>query len=93
MHFVAGSCLICDDGLLGFRKSNGLIFLLCDECGSVFLDPSKVVREEAIFPSFKNGWLIPNTEASIAGEKSEWATKDDVDDMEWLPFLMLEIND
>jgi hypothetical protein len=73
----------------GMRRSatGKLIFLMCDECDSVYLNPADIRLESGLYPSAKGDWKIPRTEEKISDGKSDWATLDEITTLEWESYI------
>ncbi|MAX39934.1 MAG: hypothetical protein CME33_25605 [Gimesia sp.] len=80
-YYIEELCPICRTGLIGFRmcSDNKTIALLCDECGSVWLNFEEISVESALFPESPE-YYVEQLQSSLAlSTGAKWATKDEID--------------
>lgn len=83
IFFVDQACPICEQGILQFKFSNEIIYLMCDECDSVFLDARSIIVESVIFPSYEKDWKLGDTNASACRYHSRWASLEEIRKADW----------
>jgi hypothetical protein len=83
MFFFAVECPVCGAGTRGFRlcSDKKTIVVMCDECDSVWLDPSHVTASKVIHPDSATG-LISSLKCGI-GMGSRWATREEIERAGW----------
>jgi hypothetical protein len=88
MYYTDGSCPICSNGAIGFRKcSDGrTIVLMCDECNAVWLRPDAIKQEAAIYPSAPD-YIVSAVGCSIASPNASWAELHDIKAAGWEKFV------
>ncbi len=88
MFYINSSCPICDYGSIGFRKcaNSSTVVLLCDECDSVWLDPTDVNPKKVIYPKAPD-FIVPGLDCSILAPHSRWADKDEIIEKGWTKFI------
>jgi hypothetical protein len=79
MYYLEENCVVCGDGILGFlRCSDGKkIVIMCEECNSVWLTPGEVSHEDPIYTEAPD-YLLPDSNISISGNDSGWASLDEI---------------
>jgi hypothetical protein len=79
-------CPICNHGSIGFRKCKDghTLVMVCDECDSVWLGPTKVSAKEAIY-TIAPEFIVPGTDCSLID--SRWAEKDEIIEAGWAEFI------
>lgn len=88
MQYLAATCPICGDGVIGFRRcSDGqTLVLLCDECDTVWLDPQQIDAEHALYPT-EPDFIVPTLDCSISAPASRWATRAEVELRGWGQYI------
>jgi Zn-finger nucleic acid-binding protein len=88
MLYIKKNCPICRYGTVGFRRcSDGeTIFLMCDECDSVWLNPQEVDSNHALYPSPPD-FLVPTLGCSAMKSLSQWASDEDVTKKGWMSYV------
>ena len=82
MFYIEKPCIFCGQwGQVGFRlcSDHQSIVLMCDECGTVWLDPTKVDDEHALYLSSPE-FIIPALNCSLA---ARWATQEEIASKGW----------
>ncbi|WP_145193066.1 hypothetical protein [Gimesia chilikensis] len=80
-YYIEELCPICRTGSIGFRmcSDNNAIVFLCDECGTVWLNPNHVSVESALFPESPE-YYVEQLQCSLASSTgAKWATKEEID--------------
>jgi len=82
MLFVRDICPICEHGAVGFVfcADTADMILMCDECDSVWLDPTTTTDQAAQFtepPDF----IVPGLPCSLL--RSRWATRQEIAQRGW----------
>jgi hypothetical protein len=75
---------MCGAGNVAFRRcSDGTtIVLMCDECGSVWLDPKTVTAESVLNPKAP-GFQVPGLSCAVGGGHAGWATASEILRVGW----------
>lgn len=78
MQIVMKSCPVCRYGMVGFRvcEDSSVLFVMCDECDSVWLDLDAIGADTAMGTSPPE-FYIGDTGCSIVN--SRWATREVVE--------------
>ena len=79
---IVGQCRICEQGLLGVRLCGGdhSPLVLCDECESVWTDPSCAGGAQAL----RNpGSLCPLCQRPAFSEETSWANEKEIAELGW----------
>lgn len=84
MISIKSICPFCEQGARRFYKcsDNKTLVLLCDECDSIWLDPTKTDEQEAIFASAPD-YKIPGLQCALFGEAADWATESEIHAYGW----------
>lgn len=81
--FSIGCCRLCETGPLGLRKCGACekIVVLCDECDAVW-----TTTDTAAAPVVLGNEDVPCPlcEASLFGQASAWASREEVEATDWL---------
>jgi len=88
MHFFRKCPLNCGDGYVGFwRCGDGKrIILMCDECDALWLEPDDKSTKPPIAATPPD-YLLAGTTISISGEKSGWASREEIEKAGWERFI------
>src|ERR1700730_292949 len=75
-------------GVVGFwRCSDGTtLVLMCDECNAVWLDPTSVTSESALFPSSPD-FIVDSLGISLRAPKTGWAEREEITTAGWEGFI------
>jgi hypothetical protein len=93
MLYIAKRCSVCETGNIGFRRCSDekALVLMCDECDALWLSPTTVGPEHALYarpPDFK----VPGMGCAIAGGQAGWASRDEVSRQGWIESVAGEGN-
>ena len=88
MLHIEPQCPICSAGSIGFRRCDdgATIVLMCDECHSVWLDPSRIEPANALYPRAPD-FRVPDRLCSVSGRSAGWATRPEVERAGWHSYV------
>ncbi len=89
MFYIEPHCPICNYGTIGFRMCSDTetIVLMCDECDSVWLEPTNTKSSKVLYPRAPD-FKIPGLECSIKDPDSHWAYREEISKRGWEKFIM-----